>query len=180
MTIPLFTLGDKLSVSQQVNPTITAANAVLQMTGDGIIEVLQTPGGITLRINQEELRRRNVPDYFYAKITGPTPTSGHKSQWTYAFEEVISQSTGYGGWITKSGGKTGTSYNLVEDANADTGTQGNGVGLVNGYIDGTGLQLQPCPQGTIVMMYEMRADTMGYYFTYENGVDGSCDPPPTS
>ena len=68
---------------------------------------------------------------------------------------------------------------------------GNGVNTAN--LDGTGLKPQPVPIGVLVRMFVVRvpavpADNMvdppkpevpaktEYWFGYENGIDGSCDP----
>ena len=67
-------------------------------------------------------------------------------------------------------------YNLIEYGNSGVGVQGNGVD-----VDGTDFPatfaLQPCPVGTLVLMYTVRrsiSENIEYWFQYESGIDGTC------
>jgi hypothetical protein len=114
------------------------------------------------------------------------------NQYQYSFQEVTKAKAGYGGWTTLAGGREGGAFNWVEEPNHAGGLLGNGVDTAN--LAGTGLKLKPVSTGVIVRMFptnvpavpadenanpptkEVPAKTE-YWFGYENGIDGSCDPP---
>ena len=115
---------------------------------------------------------------FWAEITGHT--SDGDNQWTYSWEQVEKTSTGYGEWTAVSPSVTGAdnAFNTLEDMNAATGTQGNGVDADHLDTDEFTFTIQPCPTGAIVRLHEV--DVSGetdseYWFVYANGVDGECD-----
>lgn len=95
-------------------------------------------------------------------------------RWDYTFEEVEKTSTGYGGWAEKSGGITGTAYNMTEVPNSSSGVQGNGITYPLSD-DAAGFTMKPAPTGIIVRVWPVTVgSTTEYWFSYENGVDGSC------
>jgi hypothetical protein len=107
---------------------------------------------------------------------------GSNWRWIYTYAEAEKTSPGYGGWTVLAGGRTGTAYNRTEEINGASGAMGNGVNVDN--LADTGLELQPCPVGLPVEI-ELRtvpgaeddpAVSEGW-FSYENGVDGTCAPP---
>ena len=115
---------------------------------------------------------------FWARITGHT--SDGDNQWTYSWEQVEKTSTGYGEWAAVSPSVAGTdnAYNTLEDMNAATGTQGNGVDADNLDTDDFTFTIQPCPAGAIVRLHELGIegeDDPEFWFAYANGVDGECD-----
>jgi len=133
---------------------------------------------------------QSQPATFWAKITGNTPLNGSgtahatdpTTKWSYTFAEVEKTSAGYDGWQVKTGGRTGVCYNAAEVINA-TGAAallGNGVVLGNLDYDGDGtyeFAPQPCPTDSVVEIRQVvrTDDSIEYWFTHENGIDGSCD-----
>ena len=120
---------------------------------------------------------------FWAEITGNAADGTNR--WKYAFSEVYKSSAGYGGWATLTGGRSGTTStgparNTIEDMNtgADAHIEGNGVDPANLDPAETGsdtFAIMPCTSGNIVQMREVdRGETIEYWFSYENGVDGDC------
>ena len=124
-----------------------------------------------------------IPSGFHAGITGNAADGANR--WKYAFSEVYKSTSGYGGWATLSGGRSGTTgsgpaRNTIEDMNtgADAHVEGNGVDPANLDPAETGydtFEIMPCTSGNIVWMREVdRGGTIEYWFSYENGVDGDC------
>jgi hypothetical protein len=117
---------------------------------------------------------------FWGKITGNAADGDNR--YKYAWSEVYKSAAGYGGWAVKSGGRSGTTStnparNVIENPNAATGTQGNGVDVAN--LLGT-FALKPCPANAIVRMSAVRFDNDGtmtteYWFAHENAIDGECE-----
>lgn len=112
---------------------------------------------------------------FPARITAWATDSTNR--WTYSFVEVVKKTAGYGGWSTRTGGRTGTARNMFEDMNDGAGIEGNGIN-----VDGTdfpaGFKMQPVPAGTVVMVYrvlEASAGAQEFWFDFVNAVDGTCD-----
>jgi hypothetical protein len=112
-------------------------------------------------------------------------------QWQYTFQEVSKSKAGYSGWTPLAGGREGAAYNWVEEPNHHDGLLGNGVNTSN--LSGTGLKPQPVTSNVIVRMFAVHVPAVPaddkanppkpevpakteYWFAYENGVDGSCDP----
>jgi len=115
---------------------------------------------------------------FWARVTGHAGAG--ENRWSYDFEGVVKSIGGYGGWTADPSlpSGTGSAYNTVEDMNSGSGTQGNGVDLANLDTPEYTFQVQPCPAGVVVWMRPVRfgsPETVEYWFTYENGVDGGCD-----
>ena len=121
---------------------------------------------------------------FWAKITGNTAAdSPAQNRWKYAWSEVTKTSAGYGGWEVLSGGRSGTTStdpacNSIEDMNtaANGHTEGNGVDPANLDTSEYTFTMKPCTSDNVVWMREVNiggADE--YWFSYSNGVDGSCD-----
>lgn len=115
--------------------------------------------------------------YFFARITASSGGSTD-NQWNYTFAEVHRDAVaGYEGhWYTRTGGKSGTAYNLTENMNQATGLCGNGVNATNLAADFPDFAIQPAPVDTIVVMYTVTnaASEIEYWFQYENAVDGGC------
>jgi len=114
------------------------------------------------------------PEGFWAQLTGSSADGTNR--WSYSFTEVYKAIAGYGGWATKSGGRSGTARNSIEDGNSGSGTLGNGVAVSSLDTDDYTFTLQPAPDDVIVWVREVdQGGTTEYWFRYENGVDGSCD-----
>jgi hypothetical protein len=120
---------------------------------------------------------------FWASISGNA--SDGTNRWKYAFSEVNKSSEGYGGWATLSGGRSGTTSsgparNSIEDMNtgSDSHIEGNGVDPAHLDPAETGsdtFSLMPCTSGNIVRMHQVECgQSVEYWFSYENGVDGDC------
>jgi hypothetical protein len=137
------------------------------------LQAKHNPHGITIIPNPEE------PRGFWALI-GVSATDG-TNRWKYAWTEYTKSTTGYGGWVAVTGGRSGTTTtdparNFVEDMNDAAGIQGNGVNLSN--LLGT-FALIACPSGVLVWMNKISFVSSGtgyteYWFSYETGVDGAC------
>jgi len=116
--------------------------------------------------------RAQADEGFWAEL-GSASDLGN-DRWSYAFTEVEHTGAGYDGWATKTGGRSGTAYNTIEDMNDGAGVEGNGVDL--GTLD-TPTYL-PAASGAIVWMHELKHDTgstprIEYWFQYENEVTWS-------
>ena len=123
---------------------------------------------------------------FAAKIgTVAEADTPAQNRWKYAWVEQAKTAVGYDGWSAKDGGRSGSTgtdpaYNRVEDMNTGAGVEGNGVDVANLDTAEYTFAIQPCPSGVIVQMTEItfrvgETDYTEYWFSYENGVDGSCD-----
>ncbi len=111
---------------------------------------------------------------FWARITASESAGDNK--WSYSIAEAVKTSAGYGGWAAKSGGRTGTAYNVIEDINAASGVLGDGVNASNLDTDDFTFTLQPCPNGVPVWIRPVPVgEATEYWFAYENGIDGGCD-----
>ena len=99
------------------------------------------------------------------------------NKWSYTFAEIEKTSAGYGGWAALTGGRTGTMRNTIEDINAAAGVQGNGVTAANLDTADYTFTIQPLPNSVPVWVREVVVtdNTVEYWFSYANGVDGSCD-----
>lgn len=111
-------------------------------------------------------------DAFFCKTTANS-RDGSNWRWTYTIQEVTKSSTGFTGWATIGSALTPSAYNFIEAANGASGVMGNGVDTAN--LE-TGFEIKPVPNGTLLRAYAVIANgtTTEYWFSYENGVDGSC------
>lgn len=118
--------------------------------------------------------------WFFAQIT--TYESCGPNQWSYGFAEVKHE-VGAGHatpWVVRSDGYLGTAHNLIEHMNSGVDVEGNGVDVTAMLDVAPGFALMPCPVSNIVVMfiYVNRITTgNGYWFQYENSVDGTCEAP---
>ena len=154
------------NVEQIGNATLNTINGVVSGTASG---KMIAP------------REKLIADSFFAIITRYAEADAPaQNRWTYTFTELAAtgKAAGYDGWGNKTGGRTGTAYNFVEDGNTNAG----GVPEMNG-VDPNNLidvdyiaSIQPAQIGVIVVMYEIiiAGGGMEYWFSYENGVDGFC------
>ncbi len=134
-------------------------------------------GGITVDIQavqETPATSTQAASGFDAKITGSSSVGDN--QWQYTWIRVEKAAPGHdpGAWIQISG-QTGIAYNRVESMNSAVGVQGNGVD-VDGADYPPGFSPQPCPEGCIVRLYELKNGTgdSEYWFSYENADDGTC------
>jgi len=111
----------------------------------------------------------------WVKITGSSPISGRTNAFVYSWVEVELDIDAR--WVDKpegrSSGSTGLiAYNSCENANSESGWQGNSVNIADiptGWF-------QPV-QGTPVVRGEFIIDCNGdlkLIFQYENGISGQC------
>lgn len=69
----------------------------------------------------------------------------------------------------------GDCYNLCEARNSAWGTQGNGVDIEALQTTSPNMAIQPVPNGTAVIVHIVNGPSgSAYWFSYENGIDGSC------
>ncbi len=107
---------------------------------------------------------------FIAKILNSDPAWGvdcPSNRWVYNWRAYRASGPDPTQWQATS--RTGSARNLLEAANVTSGTQGNGVN--NAQLP-AGFKLRPVPPGTFVLIYNVPG--AGYWFAYENGVDGTC------
>jgi len=120
---------------------------------------------------------------FWARITdSDVYDEPAQNRWTYDWERVEKTEEGYGGWTPTGESGEANGYNTNEDMNDVTGVQGNGVDVANLDTPEYTFEIQPAPPGVIVRMRVQESPSSGsesvvdeYWFTYENGVDGTCD-----
>lgn len=151
------------------------AQAVIRLTGGTYGNAVVDGSGVHARPTRNH---RPGGAGFWAEITGHT--SDGDNQWTYSWKQVEKTSTGYGEWSAISPSVTGSdnAYNTLEDMNAATGTQGNGVDADSLDTDDFTFTIQPCPTGAIVRLHEVTVSgetDPEFWFVYANGVDGECD-----
>ena len=185
MSINHFKAGQQSLSAKHLNSIVDSVNALGSLNGDEFILIQTTPQGYSLRLNVEALLPRipKVPPAetgFWAEI-GSSAADG-TNRWKYAWTEKEKTSAGYGGFTTLSGGRTGTTStdparNLVEDMNSGTGTLGNGVPVADLDTDDYTYSLQAAPSGVLVWIniVTLTDESTEYFFSYENGVSGSCD-----
>ena len=115
-------------------------------------------------------------DMFVATIS--SATAYVDNIWNYTCTKVHKTGiTGYetGAWFAV-WDTPQPAFNLIEFGNSGVGVQGNGVDIDGADFPET-FALQPCPVGTLVMMYTIQLPLSAgieYWFQYENGVDGTC------
>ena len=133
------------------------------VAGDGVRVVMGGGGGSEIRF----------------KITASTQ-DGTNKRWTYTARKQIKTSAGYGGWAAAADVADYTLLNSIEVSNGATGLWGNGVNSTNLPASPATMTIQPVPNGVIVRAWVETftpsggAASIEYWFSYENGVDGSC------
>ena len=178
MAIPRFHAGEPPSAGK-LNRLAEAVEALERLRGDGIVTVRGGVVGLNMGVLQERLPQRGGAG-FRAKITGNASDGANK--YVYAWSQVRPATSGYAQWETVTGGLSGTTStnparNMLEDMNAATGVQGNGVDVANLDTATSTFTIQPIPTNAVVPMQEIIASdgTKTYWFCVPNGVDGSCD-----
>lgn len=132
-------------------------------------------------------RRREEPELlvpgvesFWAEITGSAEADAPaQNRWTYSWKEKVKSSSGYGGWTDRSPSRTGTNdaYNAAENMNDGADEEGNGVDVSHlvdaGVFD---FAIVAVPDASIVLLTPVQVgSSFEYWFTHENGIDGTCD-----
>lgn len=173
-------IGEAVSPARY-NDLVDAINAGVLTVGEG----LQLKRGATGTIISVIPRKKEPAPGFYALITGSSEI-GATNKYTYSWKMVEKSTTGYGGWtaVTVGGSEiTGTNdaYNLVEDGNVASGTQGNGVAN-DGADYPAGFDLQPVPDDMVIVWMQPVLVSSGgvveeFWFSYENSDDGTCEAP---
>lgn len=112
---------------------------------------------------------------FWAQITANYSVGNNIWNYSWVEQERIAD-----GWQDLAGGRTGTAntstaaYNSIEANNNGAGMEGNSIDVDN-LADG--FDLQPVQGDPVVWMREDDvAGTTAYSFSYENAVDGECEP----
>jgi hypothetical protein len=111
--------------------------------------------------------------WFSAQITGHTSIGSNR--WSYTFVQVRTIAAGLE-WSSVQDGITGTAYNTIEHMNTGAGVEGNGVSTTDLATTAPGFEIMPCTIGNIVFVF-LCPDGLGgnaYWFSYANGVSGSC------
>lgn len=169
------------------NNLVEEINRLSKVTTDGVIQMQNGPGGLSLFINKKRVQEMAVAESgssgdptqnvssFVAKITGIH--SVHTNQWKYDFVRMQKTSMfGYepGSWLSTD--QTGVAYNLAEYGNTPTGRQSNGVDVDNLH---EGFEYQPIPIGTFVQINKFidnQHQGIEYWIMgYVNGIDGVCE-----
>ena len=116
-------------------------------------------------------------NFFPAKITA-TGSADSKDRYTYTISEIeyTANTAGYDQMATKSGGRSGSAYNFLEDGNVNNGKHMNGVTESNLPA---GFTIQAVPVNAMVIAWEMKRHSAGtvtsdYWFFCPQGVDGTC------
>lgn len=170
--------GDEFN-PDQVNQLIDAIEELRKVKYAGGLESKWTSTG--LKVWSTGRGEPGAPDTgFWARITGhQVQNAGPFFRWKYTFREVQKTALGYAGWTIKSDGIDDDAYNSIEYKNDGTDPLGNGVATGHlAQIDGS-YAVQPAPTGVIVYMRPVEVDGQSvteYWFQYENGVDGVCNP----
>ena len=121
-------------------------------------------------------------DSFWGQITGwAVADSPARNRWTYSWKAIYKATAGYGGWSDLAIAVTGSNnaFNTIENMNTASDAksptvQGNGVDI-DGADFPDGFEIQPAPIHAIVRMYPVNVGTtVEYWFSYENGIDGTC------
>lgn len=94
------------------------------------------------------------------------------NKWEYTLVEQELTADGYGGWQDKSGGRTVTAYNTIENPNDGTGIEGNGAELEDGEV------LMPAGLDAVVYCEERlygsaETPSKSYWFAFENEVSAT-------
>lgn len=151
------------------------ASAIIRLSPDGVILLaIPDPDDGSVKTRFIEIASGDTGGCFWARITGDTQDGSNK-RWTYTFEEVEKTVASFGGWTTKTDGRSGDAFNTIEDLNGASGLYGNGVNSAN--LAGTGLDIQPITTGDVVWLRPVRVIGGGveYHFEADNGVDGPCE-----
>ena len=170
--------ANEITKAISVAPAMPDSDPLKRFAEDVEREVGQLKGTVGNLSEREKRYPRDdgiihlLPKMFFARVTG---SSGADNQWAYTFVEVEKTVAGYGGWTTLTGGRSGTMRNTIEDINAATGTQGNGVDVANLSAATYTFTVQECPTNVVVPAWEVGVGAVTeYWFAYENGVDGTC------
>jgi hypothetical protein len=175
--IKYFKEGTRASASH-LNQLVDACNGMGALRGDGLVAVNGNTIGLNMGMVNERISRPTW--HFFAKLTGNATDGDNK--WKYSWEEVALSAAGYGNWATFTNARTGSTStdparNFLENMNAATGVQGNGVDVANLDTATATFTMQPIPTNAIVRMeIVVAADgTVTYWFSVPNGTDGTCD-----
>jgi len=152
-------------------------NTIENIRGDGRIQVHASRYGVSLTLAPEQTEPMLLPKDAGFWAWASANASDGDNKWSYTFAEIEKTSAGYGGWAALTGGRTGTMRNTIEDINAAAGVQGNGVTAANLDTADYTFTIQPLPNSVPVWVrgVVVTDNTVEYWFSYANGVDGSCD-----
>lgn len=157
--------------AQERNEDKEALRRALKLTFGPGFRVEPINGGLVV-----SLATQSAPTEFYARITGNVADGTNR--WKYSWVEIVKSGAGYGGWTTKSGGRSGTTTtnparNYGEDQNAASGTLGNGVAVQN-IISGFAAKAAPTNLPVKMDMVRLTNGTIEYWFDHTNAIDGAC------
>ena len=115
---------------------------------------------------------------FFPAIITATGAADSSDRYTYTISEIeyTANTAGYGQMATKSGGRSGSAYNFLEDSNVNNGKHMNGVTESNLPA---GFSIQAIPVNAKVIAWEMKRHSAGtvtadYWFFTPQGIDGAC------
>jgi len=127
-------------MGNDINKIQKGAKLTAKLLKDALLEADNTiTGGSRVLMDGDIIKTRpplvGARQFFYARIGAATPVAAAvDNQWSYKFTEMQKSSQGYGAssWIAKPNGRDDTlvgseAWNFLENENAATGWQGNGV-----------------------------------------------------
>jgi hypothetical protein len=160
-----------------------AARALTALASGRGVFVSNDGGRLTVSTREERGVERG---FHYRRVTGAL-RDGTNWRWFYASEEVVKSSKGYGGWTTKTGGRTGTTTAgfLLNDWEENNDARWfHGVDTDEAGFAATGLEPVAVRTGTIVRVWTRPVHATGgtgyeHVFWHPGTIDGSCAPAPS-
>lgn len=129
--------------------------------------------GVSTSAAVRQLEVTPLQPWFWAWLTSATALGSN--QWTYGFEEVrLDDADSYAGWVTRTGGRSGTARNMYEVGNDGTGAESNGVNVGTDAPDGCSIVFRPVGNGAAkfpVQMWELiqsDGNAVEYWFREPN------------
>lgn len=152
---------------EPLNELVGARNAFERLTGDGIVTVNHTGGGVAVGLNIPMLMARmpkgRAGQWFWAEITGNAAAdSPAQGRYHYAWEERSLQDIDYDGWLIGGKRRSGTTTDSPARNRVEDGINEASVA--------------PVPDGTIVRMEIVQGEGVSigeqYWFSDGSGIRG--------
>ena len=153
---------------ERLNEIIDAVNALLAITGDGLVCVERTAGGAVMRLNVEALAARLAkppPGQLWGKVLSSYPAASNRWDYTIALCDPDGTVHAAGPF---------DAYNAMEVNASDGGNQPTGLNASNLVTDDYTFAMQPIGTGAIVPVWPDRAADGTYWFAIPNQPDGNC------